>query len=183
MSGGSVADGGWRKGSIALAATATGAADAPMLMALRLGTRWFAVDVLSIVEVALKGAVTRVPTAPSHILGIASLGGRLITVVSLEQMIGGEGLLSRENAMTLPRLVVLRHGGCEFAVVAEGIHGIAPHVSVAQADRAEGSALPDFVREELDWDGHRVALLEVSKLLAAAVRLSGIDSPPNLVET
>ena len=39
------------------------------LMLLRLGSRWFAMDVRLIEEVALKGAVTRVPAAPRHILG------------------------------------------------------------------------------------------------------------------
>lgn len=91
------------------------------LMLLRLGTRWFGVDVRAIEEVALKGEVTRVPTAPNHILGVTTLRGRLVTVVGLEQMIGGTGLLSRENSATLPRLVVVRDGEYEMAVVAGGI--------------------------------------------------------------
>jgi purine-binding chemotaxis protein CheW len=94
------------------------------LMLLRLGTRWFGVDVRSIEEVALKGEVTRVPTAPSHILGVTTLRGRLVTVVGLEQMIGGAGMLSRETTATLPRLVVVRDGDYEMAVVAEGIAGM-----------------------------------------------------------
>jgi chemotaxis signal transduction protein len=179
MNGAPLANSGERKAAIVRRASSTGGA---ALMLLRLGTRWFAVDVLAIAEVALKGAVARVPTAPNHILGIATLGGRLVTVVSLEQMIGGAGPLSRENTATLPRLVVLRHRDCEMAVVAEGIAGMAEHVTAEQTDEEAPAGRPKFVREEFVWNGHRVALLDVPRLVAAVASLSGIDSPLDLVE-
>jgi len=165
---------GERKAAIIASGTLADSKSIP-LMLLRLGTRWFAMDVRAIVEVALKGAVTRVPTAPNHVLGVTTLRGRLVTVVSLEQMIGGAGLLSRENTATLPRLVVLRNGPFEMAIVAEGIYGMTDHVRAT--DREERPAdLPDFVCEEFDWQGKRVALLDVPLLVAAAARLSGILS-------
>jgi chemotaxis signal transduction protein len=145
------------------------------LMLLRLGVRWFGVDVRSIEEVALKGTVTRVPTAPSHILGVASLRGRLVTVVGLEQMLGGDGLLSRENTATLPRLVVLRDGEYEMAVVAEGIHGMTKHVPATEP-KSESPNPTDFVREEFDWQGNRVSLLDVPWLIVTAAGLAGIFS-------
>jgi len=160
----------------------TGHVGTVSLMLLRLGTRWFALDVHAIVEVAIKGTVTRVPTAPSHILGVTSLGGRMVTVVSLEQMIGGAGLLSAEYAATLPRLVVVRHGELEMAVVAEGIHGMTEHVSETRTDDQPAPALPEFVREEFLWQGQRVALLDVAQLVATAVRLSGISPPSEMAE-
>jgi hypothetical protein len=145
------------------------------LMLLRLGTRWFGMDVRTIVEVALKGAVTRVPTAPNHILGVTTLRGRLITVVSLEQMIGGAGLLSRENTATLPRLVIVRDGPFEMAVVAEEICAMTEHVRPAEPPERPADA-PDFVCEDFDWQGQHIALLDVPLLVAAAARLSGIYS-------
>jgi purine-binding chemotaxis protein CheW len=179
MNGAPLANSGERKAAIVRRASSSGGS---ALMLLRLGTRWFAVDVLAIAEVALKGAVTRVPTAPNHILGIASLGGRLVTVVSLEQMIGGAGPLSRENTATLPRLVVLRHADCEMAVVAEGIAGMTEHVTAEQTDEDALAGRPKFVREEFVWNGHRVALLDIPRLVAAAASLSGINFPLDSVE-
>ena len=144
------------------------------LMLLRLGTRWFGVDVRAIEEVALKGEVTRVPTAPNHILGVTTLRGRLVTVVGLEQMIGGTGLLSRENSATLPRLVVVRDGEYEMAVVAEGIQGMTEYVPAAEPDPDKPRPSSEFVREEFDWHGNRVSLLDAPKLIAAAAKLAGI---------
>jgi purine-binding chemotaxis protein CheW len=145
-------------------------------MVLRLGRRWFAMDVRAIEEVALKGQVTRVPKAPTHILGVTTLRGRLVTVVGLEQMIGGVGMLPLENSATLPRLLVVRDGAYELAVVAEEIHGMVEYAPPAQP-KARAAGAPDFVREEFDWQGNRVTLLDARLLVAAAARLAGILSP------
>ncbi len=150
------------------------------LMLLRLGKRWFAIDVSAIEEVSLKGEVTRVPTAPSHILGVTSLRGRLLTVVGLAQMLDGEVALSREGAATLPRLVVVRSGDLEMAIVAEAIGGMVDHTSSLDPE-GERPSCP-FVREEFDWQGNCVWLLDVPALTAAAAKLAGILSPTDREE-
>jgi len=142
-----------------------------MLLLLRLGKRWFAMDVRAIEEVALKGPVTRVPMAPSHILGVIALRGRLIPVVGLENMIGGAGMLPSEDSATLPRLLIVREGGYEMAVVVEEIHGMIEH-GEAVGERPEDT--PEFVREEFEWRGHPVWLLDAHTLVAAVARLAGI---------
>jgi purine-binding chemotaxis protein CheW len=152
------------------------------IMLLRLGTRWFGVDVRSIEEVALKGEVTRVPTAPSHILGVTTLRGRLVTVVGLEQMIGGAGMLSRETTATLPRLVVVRDGDYEMAVVAEGISGMTDYVPPTDTASDKLPSSVGFVRDEFDWHGNKVSLLDAPLLIATAAKLAGILSPSEEME-
>lgn len=152
------------------------------IMLLRLGTRWFGVDVRSIEEVALKGEITRVPTAPSHILGVTTLRGRLVTVVGLEQMIGGSGMLSRESSATMPRLVVVRDGDYEMAVVAEGISGMTDYVAPTVTGSDDASSRSGFVRDEFDWHGNQVSLLDAPTLIATAAKLAGILSPSEEME-
>ena len=149
------------------------------VMLLRLGARWFGLDVHHIEEVALKGEVTRVPTAPSHILGVTCLGGRMVTVVDLGQMIGGTKMHSCEASATLPRLVVVRDGEFEMAVVAEGIQGMIEHepVPAPQPEQNMSPSSSSFVREEFDWRGERVALLDIPTLIATAAKLAGILPP------
>ena len=171
-----------RKAAIVEQVRPIGEGTSSSLMLLRLGTRWFAIDAHAVAEVALKGAVTRVPTAPSHIMGITNLRGRLVTVVSMEQMLGGDGLLSSENPTTLPRLVVVRHGEYEIAIVAESIHGVGEHLGASRVDDEPAQPLPDFIREEFLWQGRRIALLDSAKLVAMAARLSGIHLPSERVE-
>jgi len=160
---------------LAVQASPRGGVDGSVLMLVRLGRRWFAMDARAIEEVALKGQVTRVPMAASHILGVTTLRGRLVTVVGLEQMIGGSGMLPLEHSATLPRLVVVRDGEYQMAVVAEEIHGMIEHAPTAGLERS--ADVPAFVREEFEWQGNRVLLFDVPMLLATAARLAGMTSP------
>ncbi len=173
---------GERKAAIVDPPSVAGDVASISLMLLRLATRWFAIDVHAVAEVALKGAVTRVPTAPHHIMGITTLRGRLVTVVCIDKMLGGDGSLARDQPATLPRLVVVRHGEYEMALVAESIHGIRKHAPPAVPSDEVPKVLPEFVCDEFDWQAERVALLDIPKLIAAAARLSGIDQTSELVE-
>jgi hypothetical protein len=73
----------------------------------------------------------------------------------------------------LPRLVVVRDGDYEMAVVAEGIHGMTEHVPATDPEAARSPDRPSFVREEFDWQGNRVSLLDASLLIATAARQAG----------
>ena len=161
---------------IGIAQPATPGRDTATLMLLRLGARCLAIDVHAVAEVALKGTITRVPTAPDHIIGITSLRGRLVTVISLDQMLGGGGRPSLEIPATLPRLVVVRHGDDEIALVAEAIHGIGQHMVGPRIEDGTASTLPSFVQGEFEWQEEQVALLDVPRLIFAAATLSGIHS-------
>jgi len=181
MNADDVAHGGRKSASPAPSVSAREAASITIML-LRLGTRWFGVDVRAIEEVALKGEITRVPTAPSHILGVTTLRGRLVTVVGLEQMIGGAGLLSRESSATMPRLVVVRDGDYEMAVVAEGISGMTDYVPPTGTGSDDSLNRSGFVRDEFDWHGNQVSLLDAPTLIATAAKLAGILSPSEEME-
>jgi len=49
---------------------------------------FFAVDVTLVQKVARKMTVTPVPTAPDAVVGIANLKGRIVTLLSLSQLLG-----------------------------------------------------------------------------------------------
>jgi chemotaxis signal transduction protein len=138
------------------------------LMLVRVGGRWFAIDARMIEEVAVKGTVTRVPTAARHVLGVAGLRGGVVPVISLQQMIGIAGAATTELATTLPRLVVVRAGDCELALVVDEIRGIIADHSGADAAQASGAERPSFLRREFEWQGKLVGVLDVAQLAAAA---------------
>ena len=90
-----------------------------------MGRRWFGVRSESVREVSTKGYVTRVPTAPTYVLGVTLIRGRLVPVVALEGLLGA--ITAGDTAQTLPRLVILRHEDTEIAVVADETRGIIEH--------------------------------------------------------
>ena len=146
--------------------------EAAALMLVRMGGRWFALAAGMVQEVAVKGAVTRVPTAARHVLGVASLRGGLVPVISLEQMIGVVGPAAPTLATRLPRLVVVRAGEYEIALVVDEIRGIIDDQPAVLGARAGSAGRPCFLREEFEWQGNQVSVLDVAQLVAAAAGLS-----------
>ena len=143
--------------------------EATALMLMRVAGRWFTIDAHMVQEVAVKGAVTRVPTAPRHVLGIVGLRGGLVPVVSLEQMLAGIGPSTSDAATTLPRLVVVRAGEYEIGLVVDEIRGIIHASPPAHAPETRKPGHPSFLCGEFEWQGNLVCRLDVPRLVAAAV--------------
>jgi chemotaxis-related protein WspD len=137
-------------------------------MLVRVGGRWFALAAHSVQEVASKGAVTRVPTAARHVLGVTGLRGGLLPVISLEQMLGTVGPAAPESTTMRPRLVVVRAGECEIAVVVDEVRGIVDDFPGAATAAVSSESRPSFLRQEFDWQGKRVCELDVPQLVTTA---------------
>ncbi len=138
------------------------------MMLVRVGERWLGIPAHTIREVALKGAVTRVPSAPRHVLGIASLRGAVVPVVSLDPLVGCATPAVRVPAATLPRLVVVQAIEYEVALVVDEIRGIVD-TAACNISRDVRGECPTFLREQLVWNDETITLLDVPALISAAV--------------
>jgi chemotaxis signal transduction protein len=148
-------------------ATAALQADPPLtLLFLRVGRRWFGVRSESVREVSTKGYVTRVPTAPSYVLGVTLIRGRLVPVVALEGLLGA--ITAGDTAQTLPRLVILRHEDTEIAVVADETRGIIEHRLEDAGDGKRSADRPRYLGAEFTWEGRLVCMIDVPVLITEA---------------
>jgi chemotaxis signal transduction protein len=151
--------------SAALDGAAEPAALLPLLF-LRVGRRWFAVRSETVREVGTKGYVTRVPTAPVHVLGVTLIRGRLVPVLALEGLLGSLG--SAEVVHTLPRLVVLRHEDTEIALVADETKGVIERRVSTSTDVGRAADRSRFLGGEFEWEGKLVCMIDVPALIAEA---------------
>jgi purine-binding chemotaxis protein CheW len=136
------------------------------LLYIRVGRRWFGIRSEMVREVTTKGHVTRVPTAPTYVLGVTLIRGRLVPVLALEGLLGAVG--AGETAQTLPRLVVLRHGETEIGLVADETRGVVEQRVSASAEVVLSPDRPRWLGAEIEWEGKLVCLLDVPALLAEA---------------
>jgi purine-binding chemotaxis protein CheW len=142
-------------------------ASGPVLMLVRVGG-WFGIPAHAVREVAIKGAVTRVPGAPRDVLGIASLRGAVVPVVSLDPLVGCGGQTVRAPATTLPRLVIVQASDYEVALVVDEIRGIIDAGSSVISCDVQGDR-PTFMREQMVWNDETITLLDVPALITAAM--------------
>lgn len=133
---------------------------------MRLGERWFALPTANVVLIAPKGNLTRVPMSPPHLLGIASVRGRLMTVIHLETLLGKKPSIDQALPETLPRLVVVTSGQDELAIVADEIEGIYEQGPFQERDIDK---IQGLVRAELDWKDKKVSLLDLVRLVKFAI--------------
>lgn len=135
------------------------------LVVIRVGDRWLAVRANTVREVVIKGFVTRLPLAPSHLLGLTLVHGRLVPVVSLEGLI--PGINPAPSGQMLPRLVVVAHGDSEVALVTDEAQGVV-EVDI-DVDGVVGNLAGINVAAEIDWRGEMLAVLDTETLVARAL--------------
>jgi twitching motility protein PilI len=128
------------------------------LLAFRAGSRMFAADAGHVHEVVVSGSITPVPTARPYILGITLVRGRVVPVVSLGELLGFAG--SDEAAPTLPRLLIVREGALEVALMADATLGLfdIDVMKLGASPRAE-------IAGEIEFRGKLLVVLSVPELL------------------
>jgi chemotaxis signal transduction protein len=90
---------------------------AARLCVFRLGERVLAVPVVRVREVMVIDDVTPVPRAAPHILGVASLRGTVVTLVSLEPLFGRPPREASRGA----RAIVLADPAVRVAIVVDEV--------------------------------------------------------------
>jgi chemotaxis signal transduction protein len=100
-------------------AAETTADDAGEAVVVRLGSGRFAVSLASVAEVGRVPGVTRIPGGPDWLAGVANWRGRLMPVLDLRGLLGGE----RTPFTSSARLVVLVDDGISAALVVDAVEG------------------------------------------------------------
>ncbi len=132
----------------------------------------YALPVEVVERVARMAALTRVPDAPGHVLGVLNVGGEVLPVLDLRLRLGHD----RREPRLDDRLVVVEVGGTRFVVPADGV--------VGPVDLGRGMPPPepvptaDPVREVLAEDGELVMVLEPEKLDLHGWRPAEKPKPP-----
>jgi purine-binding chemotaxis protein CheW len=115
------------------------------LLSFRVGSRLFGVDESKVATVANWRQPTPLPHAPPAVMGIVSLQGRMLTVLDLRRLTGGE---STDN--TTPQHLISLRGDEQLALA---------------VDTIEGS-----IESPGDSNGSQVEVINVSELFPLAIQ-------------
>jgi len=152
--------------------------DAPReLFLLVAGGQLFAVRAEETVGVAEGLTHAPLPHAPASVLGVASVRGRMRTVLyppalfadaSDTQAHSSEGSTSSEDSgVTTPRFVVALRGDEQLALAADEVLGVFK-VNAGSLTTSDAQDAP--LDATLEHEGRRVRLLDLSRLFDAAMR-------------
>ena len=88
------------------------------LLSFRVGSRLFGVDESRVATVANWRQPTPLPHAPPAVMGIVSLQGRMLTVLDLRRLTGGESTVN-----TTPQQVIALRGDEQLALAVDSVEG------------------------------------------------------------
>lgn len=145
------------------------AAAATDAVVVRFGTGRFGVDLTSVAEVGRVPAITRVPGVPDWLTGVANWRGRILPVLDLRPLVGGEPAPLTAQARLL---VVAAHEMSVGLLVdrVDGIDALAGQVEVCPA--ALTGVAADLLAGQVPRPDGPIAVLDVAAVVALRDRLA-----------
>ena len=110
------------------------AMDATQYLTVNLADEEYGVDILAVREIRGWTPVTRIPQAPSYVLGVLNLRGAIVPVLDLRLRFG----LAREEYTATTVTVIVTVAGRNFGVVVDAVS------DVVDVDAAAVRPVPDM---------------------------------------
>jgi purine-binding chemotaxis protein CheW len=134
-----------------------------------LGKETYGVDILRVQEIRGWSAVTKLPHAPSHVLGVLNLRGSIVPIVDLRMRFA----LDRAEYTTVTVIIVVSvissAGRRDFGVVVDGVSDVVDvnpeQVKAAPELGAKGAT--DYIRGLVPVAERMVVLLDIDRLIGS----------------
>jgi purine-binding chemotaxis protein CheW len=132
-----------------------------------LGGETYGVDILRVQEIRGWSAVTKIPHAPSHVLGVLNLRGSIVPIVDLRMRFSLERAEYTAITVIIVLSVVSGAQRRDFGVVVDGVS------DVVDVNGAEVKAAPDLgsraatehIRGLVQVSDRMVVLLDIDRLI------------------
>src|SRR5215470_14923246 len=134
-----------------------------------LGNETYGVDILRVQEIRGWSAVTKIPHAPSHVLGVLNLRGSIVPIVDLRMRFSLDR--AEYTAVTVIIVVSVKSaaGRRDFGVVVDGVSDVVDvnpeQVKAAPELGAKGAT--DYIRGLVPVSDRMVVLLDIDRLIGS----------------
>jgi purine-binding chemotaxis protein CheW len=140
-----------------------------------LGNETYGVDILRVQEIRGWSAVTKIPHAPAHVLGVLNLRGSIVPIVDLRMRFA----LERAEYTAITVIIVVSvsspAGRRDFGVVVDGVSDVVDvnAAEVKPAPELGQRSATDFIRGLVPVSDRMVVLLDIDKLIGSEMRSMG----------
>ena len=133
-----------------------------------LGNETYGVDILRVQEIRGWSAVTKIPHAPSHVLGVLNLRGSIVPIVDLRMRFS----LDRAEYTAITVIIVVSvhtaAGRRDFGVVVDGVSDVVDvnTAEVKPAPELGSRSATEYIRGLVAISDRMVVLLDIDRLIA-----------------
>lgn len=145
-------------------------------LTFELGNETYGVEILRVREIRGWSSVTKIPHAPSHVLGVLNLRGSIVPVVDLRMRLD----LERAEYTKVTVIIVLSihagNGRREVGVVVDGVSDVidVDAAEVKQPPDLGSRSATDYIRGLMPVGNRMVVLLDIDRLIGT--QLSGMSA-------
>jgi purine-binding chemotaxis protein CheW len=143
-----------------------------------LGAQTYGVDILRVQEIRGWSAVTKIPQAPAHVLGVLNLRGSIVPIVDLRMRFNLERAEYTPITVIIVLSVLTGSSRRDFGVVVDGVSDV---VDVNDADMRAAPELgsrgtTSYISGLVTLQERMVVLLDIDRLIGAD--LDGLGAEP-----
>jgi purine-binding chemotaxis protein CheW len=145
-----------------------------------LGKETYGVDILRVQEIRGYSAVTKIPHAPPHVLGVLNLRGSIVPIVDLRMRFSLDRAEYTAVTVIIVVAVMSAAGRRDFGVVVDGVSDVVDvnteEVKAAPDLGARGAT--DYIRGLVPVSDRMVVLLDIDRLIGTDIAglAGGADS-------
>lgn len=164
-----------RTAQLAEVPVAKAVGESVLLVPLRTGREFYAIDVQYVLDIRPLETLTRVPRVPTWVAGVTNLKGRIVSVIDLQQFLGAArpapigGAGAAPTPPAVPYLVVVETAAMEVALLVDEVLPL-EEVQLSRIYVVTGGVQmvrPEYVRGLVDGDEGRVmVVLDLPALLS-----------------
>lgn len=140
-----------------------------------LGNETYGVDILRVQEIRGWSAVTKIPQAPAHVLGVLNLRGSIVPIVDLRMRLDLERAEYTAVTVIIVLSVTCGAGRRDFGVVVDGVSDVVDvkDLEVRPAPDLGTRAATDFIRGLVPVSERMLVLLDIDRLIGGELAEAG----------
>jgi purine-binding chemotaxis protein CheW len=149
------------------------------VLTFELGRETYGVEILRVREIRGWTSVTKIPHAPSHVLGVLNLRGSIVPVVDLRLRFALDQAEYTKVTVVIVLSIHARNGRREVGVVVDGVSDVVDFdaAAVKPAPDLGGGFSTDYIRGLVPSGERMVVLLDIDRLIGAQLNSMSADSP------
>jgi purine-binding chemotaxis protein CheW len=141
-----------------------------------LGNETYGVDILRVQEIRGWSAVTKIPQAPTHVLGVLNLRGSIVPIVDLRMRLSLERAEYTAVTVIIVLSVVTASSRRDFGVVVDGVSDVVDvnESEVRPAPDLGARTATDYIRGLVPVAERMVVLLDIDRLIGSELTSLGL---------
>ena len=141
-----------------------------------LGNETYGVDILRVQEIRGWSAVTKIPQAPMHVLGVLNLRGSIVPIVDLRMRLSLERAEYTAVTVIIVLSVVTETSRRDFGVVVDGVSDVVDvnESEVRPPPDLGARTVTDYIRGLVPVAERMVVLLDIDRLIGSELTSVGL---------